>query len=105
MWLVCFISLALCLHFNEHATETGFQAHDYEAVIHTHHHEVSQSYAHSHQDHYYEHFVASEAIKLIALILLSLGAKIFDRSQNYIFLKASRIFKPPKQGVNIQITF
>ena len=27
MWLVCMISLALCLHFNEHVTENEFQRH------------------------------------------------------------------------------
>jgi hypothetical protein len=29
MCLVCIISLALCLHFNEHATENRFQEHAY----------------------------------------------------------------------------
>ncbi len=97
MWLVCLISLALCLHFNEHATETGFQVHDYVDVIHTHHHEVSQQHAHSHQDTYYEHFSNFASIKEIALILLLLSVQIFDHTQRYALLLASRIFRPPKE--------
>ena len=105
MCLVCIISLALCLHFNEHATENRFQEHAtenrfqehaYVDVIHTHHHEVNQQHSHHHQDTYYEHFSNVASIKEIALILLLLGAQIFDRTQKYALLLASRIFKPPK---------
>ena len=108
MWLVCIISLALCLHFNEHATETSLQEHAYVDVIHTHHHEVNQQHSHHHhevnqqhshhhQDTYYEHFSNVASLKEIALILLLLGAQIFDRTQKYALLLASRIFKPPKK--------
>ena len=108
MWLVCIISLALCLHFNEHATENRFQEHAYVDVIHTHHHEVNQQHSHHHhevnqqhshhhQDTYYEHFSNVASLKEIALILLLLGAQIFDRTQKYALLLASRIFKPPKK--------
>ena len=89
MCLVCIISLALCLHFNEHA---------YVDVIHTHHHEVNQQHSHHHQDTYYEHFSNVTSIKEIALILLLLGAQIFDRTKKYALLLASRIFKPPKKS-------
>ncbi len=98
MWLVCIISLALCLHSNEHATETSLQEHAYVDVIHTHHHEVNQQHSHHHQDTYYEHFSNVASIKEIALILLLLGAQIFDRTQKYALLLASRIFKPPKKN-------
>lgn len=97
MCLVCIISLALCLHFNEHATENRFQEHAYVDVIHTHHHEVNQQHSHHHQDTYYEHFSNVASIKEIALILLLLGAQIFDRTKKYALLLASRIFKPPKK--------
>ena len=102
MWLVCIISLALCLHFNEHVTEISLQEHDYVDAIHSHHHEVNQQYSHSHQDNLYEHFVGYEAIKAIAVILLLLSIRIFDRTKNYIFLMASRIFKPPKTSMSSQ---
>ena len=98
MCLVCIISLALCLHFNEHATENRFQEHAYVDVIHTHHHEVNQQHSH-HQDSYYEHFSNFASIKEIALILLLLSAQIFDRTQKYALLLASRIFKPPKKSL------
>ena len=107
MWLVCIISLALCLHFNEHATENRFQEHAtenrfqehaYVDVIHTHHHEVNQQHSHHHQDTYYEHFSNVASLKEIALILLLLGAQIFDRTKKYALLLASRIFKPPKKS-------
>ena len=99
MWLVCIISLALCLHFNEHATENRFQEHAYVDVIHTHHHEVNQQHSH-HQDNYYEHFSNVASLKEIALILLLLSAQIFDRTQKYALLLASRIFKPPKKIIS-----
>ena len=102
MWFVCIISLALCLHFNEHVTEISLQEHDYVDAIHSHHHEVNQQYSHSHQDNLYEHFVGYEAIKAIAVILLLLSIRIFDRTKNYIFLMASRIFKPPKTSMSSQ---
>ncbi|WP_423180100.1 hypothetical protein [Stenotrophomonas maltophilia] len=96
------MSLALCLHFNEHVTEISLQEHDYVDAIHSHHHEVNQQYSHSHQDNLYEHFVGYEAIKAIAVILLLLSIRIFDRTKNYIFLMASRIFKPPKTSMSSQ---
>ena len=102
MWLVCMISLALCLHFNEHVTDNEFQRHVSIDAIHSHHHEISQQHSHSHQDNYYEHFVGYEAIKAIAVILLLLSIRIFDRTKNYIFLMASRIFKPPKTSMSSQ---
>ena len=102
VWLACIISLALCLHFNEHVTEISLQEHDYVDAIHSHHHEVNQQYSHSHQDNLYEHFVGYEAIKAIAVILLLLSIRIFDRTKNYIFLMASRIFKPPKTSMSSQ---
>ena len=98
VWLACIISLALCLHFNEHVTENRFQEHAYVDVIHTHHHEVNQQHSHHHQDTYYEHFSNVASLKEIALILLLLGAQIFDRTKKYALLLASRIFKPPKKS-------
>ena len=73
MWLVCMISLALCLHFNEHVTVNEFQRHVSIDAIHSHHHEISQQHSHSHQDNYYEHFVGYDALKSTALAHLLKG--------------------------------
>ena len=97
MWLVCMISLALCLHFNEHVTETESQRHISIDAIHSHHHEVSQQHSHSHQDNYYEHFVGYDVLKSIALAHLLKGISILDWCKEYVFLMISRIFKPPKK--------
>lgn len=97
MWLVCMISLALCLHFNEHVTETEFQRHVLIDAIHSHHHEVSQQHSHSHQDNYYEHFVGYDVLKSIALAHFLTKRPILDWSKEYVFLMMSRIFKPPKK--------
>jgi hypothetical protein len=87
MWLVCMISLALCLHFNEHVTENEFQRHVSIDAIHSHHHEVN----------YYEHFVGYDVLKSIALAHLLKGISILDWCKEYVFLMISRIFKPPKK--------
>lgn len=102
MWLVCMISLALCLHFNEHVTETEFQRHVLIDAIHSHHHEVSQQHSHSHQDNYYEHFVDHDSLKVIVLAHFLKKMPILDWSKEYVFLMVSRIFKPPKTLMDFQ---
>ena len=96
MWLVCMISLALCLHFNEHVTENEFQRHVSIDAIHSHHHEVSQQHSHGHQDNYYEHFVGYDVGQNISFIVLIFNSQIIDRIKHYTLLVMSRIFKPPK---------
>lgn len=95
IWLACILSLVLCLHFNQHASEISVIEHYSNLdVAHAHQHESVQM--HMHTDNLYEHVVGYAAIKLLALILLLSTGKIRDRIQRYILLMASRIFKPPK---------
>ena len=64
MWLVCILSLALCLHSNTHVTEiSSFQNAPY---AETHPHEVNQPHIHSHQDTYHEHFVGYDVSQNIS---------------------------------------
>ena len=67
MWLVCILSLALCLHSNTHVTEiSSFQNAPY---AETHPHEVNQPHIHSHQDTYHEHFVGYDVSKFLVINL------------------------------------
>ncbi|EJB8519449.1 hypothetical protein U4959_04315 [Acinetobacter junii] len=96
MWLVCILSLALCLHSNTHVTETSsFQNAPY-AEAHPHQHEVNQLHKHNHQDTYHEHFVGYDVSQNISFTVLIFNSEIIDRIKHYTFLVMSRIFKPPK---------
>ena len=99
MWLVCMISLALCLHFNEHVTENEFQRHISIDAIHSHNQEVSQQHSHGHQDNYYEHFVGYDVLKSIALAHLIKRISVLDWSKEYVYLMVSRILNRPKSDV------
>lgn len=102
MWLVCMISLALCLHFNEHVTESEFQRPVSINAIHAHPHEINQQHSHSYQDSYYEHFVGYDVLKSIALAHYLKRLSILDWSKEYVFLMVIRIFKPPKKLMDFQ---
>lgn len=98
MWLVCIMSVALCLHFNEHATDTSrIETHGYIKAVHAHHHEVNPIHLHSHQDSLYEHTVGYVSIKHTVLTLLLLAGQIFEQKKLYSFLNIKRIFKPPRK--------
>ena len=103
MWLVCILSLALCLHSNTHVTETSsFQNAPY-AEAHPHQHEVNQLHKHNHQDTYHEHFVGYDVGQNISFIVLIFNSQIIDRIKHYTFLVMNRIFKPPKKLMDYQI--
>lgn len=97
--MLCFMSIlsvALCLHFNEHASAVNqTEQHIVIDAAHTHHHEVSQS--HTHQENLYEHVVGYVSLKYQALAFFSLFRFFLNRINLYALLMASRIFKPPKK--------
>lgn len=92
MWLVCILSLALCLHSNTHVTEIS----SFQNAPYAHPHEVNQPHIHSHQDTYHEHFVGYDVSQNISFTVLIFNSEIIDRIKHYTFLVMSRIFKPPK---------
>lgn len=96
MWLVCIISLALCLHFNEHVTETQFQEQTHFEIEHNHVHEVNQKHSHAHHDNFYEHLVGYHTANELSYSYFLFKAQINDRTKDYVYLMISRIFKPPK---------
>jgi hypothetical protein len=105
MWLVCIISLALCLHFNEHVTETQFQEQMHIEIEHNHVHEVNQKHSHTHHDNFYEHLVAYHTVNELNYSYLLFKTQIFDRTQDYVYLMISRIFKPPKSAMDFSFIF
>jgi hypothetical protein len=80
-------------------TEQRTQEHVYIDLIHTHH-EANQPHSHSHHDSLHEHFVDHEQIQIAAILLLLFSKQVFDKTKNYIFLRASRIFRPPRELMN-----
>ena len=103
MWLVCILSLALCLHFNTHVTETSSFEDAAYVEAHPHQHEVNQPHIHSHQDTYHEHFVGYDVSQNISFTVLIFNSEIIDRIKHYTFLVMNRIFKPPKKLMDYQI--
>lgn len=96
MWLVCIISLALCLHFNTHNTETVYREHTAHEVELVHFHDVHQQQSHIHHDNFHEHFSDySSSQQVILLFTLSI-ILIIDWVKVYLYLMVNRIFKPPK---------
>ncbi len=100
MWLVCILSLALCLHFNTHANESGQLGTYTLEVMHSHHHEISQPHKHVHQDSVYEHFVGYDSVTSNNLENLLTGVFSLYSTKKYVLLIVSRIFKPPKITMN-----
>lgn len=98
MWLVCILSLALCLHSNSHVAATSqFQNISYyTTAVHSHQHEVNQPHKHSHQDAFYEHFIGYDSSNNLIFTILIFSCDVFDSVKHYSFLVMSRIFKPPK---------
>ncbi|WP_291373974.1 hypothetical protein [Acinetobacter sp. UBA6720] len=102
MWLVCIVSLSLCLHFNTHVVEANYQEHTaYETEL-VHFHDVQQKKNHVHHDNFHEHFKEYQSNYEIGLLFIILNILIIDWQKAYLYLMISRIFKPPKSAINFK---
>lgn len=100
MWLVCIVSLSLCLHFNAHVSATLDQVHPaYETEL-VHSHDIQQKQMHIHHDNFHEHFGEYESSHPIGLLFILVGIMLLDWIKAYLYLIISRIFKPPKIAIN-----
>lgn len=96
MWLVCIVSLSLCLHFNAHNAEIRYQDHPaYETEL-VHSHDIQQKQSHIHHDNFHEHFSDYSSSQQMTLLITLPIILIMDWVKVYLYLMVSRIFKPPK---------
>ena len=100
MWLVCIVSLSLCLHFNAHNAEIRYQDHPAYAAELVHSHDIQQKQSHIHHDNFHEHFGDYESSHPIGLLFILVGILMVDWVKAYLYLIISRIFKPPKAAIN-----
>lgn len=96
MWFVCILNLALCLHFNTHVVDATNQGHSSNYTDLVHFHDTQQKQAHSHHDNFHEHYHEFRSAHQIDWILIVLSLFMLDRVKTYLYLRVSRIFKPPK---------
>ena len=99
MWLVCIISLALCLHVNTHNAEAKYPEHTVYEFEGAHFHDVHQKQNHIHHDNFHEHFGEYQSGQSMTLLFTLAFILILDRVKNYLYLMISRIFKPPKTSL------
>lgn len=96
MWVICIISLSLCLHVNTHNAEATYPEHEVYAFEGVHFHDVHQKQNHIHHDNFHEHFGEYQSSQSVTLLFTLAFILIPDRVNNYLYLRISRIFKPPK---------
>ncbi|KMU98447.1 hypothetical protein ACS72_14635 [Acinetobacter sp. VT 511] len=99
MWVICIISLALCLHVNTHNAEATYPEHTVYEFEGAHFHDVHQKQNHIHHDNFHEHFGGDQSGQSMTLLFTFAFILIPDRVKNYLYLMISRIFKPPKTSL------